>query len=285
MAQSLKRIRSRIRSVESIKKLTRAMEMVSVAKLNQIYKYIYYSKECLAKIESTVNNLVSSYSTIKNSFIEERENKRKVTICIITSDTGLCSTYNNNVIQRALEFIRGDNTEKDFVIIGKKGVSYFKKTGYKIVNTYINRFGKYSGEFSDTAAEYLIDLFSSQKTDEVYIAYTLFESATRYRAVAEKLLPVTVKPEKGIKTEYIAEPGIEIIMDEILPLYIKVKMRDVILNAFATEHSVRVNAMEEATKNAGDLVDELILLRNVIRQAGITTEITEVVSSVDALRG
>lgn len=272
--------------MQGIKKITRAMEMVSFAKLNQIYKDIYNSKEYLASVNGLVGDLLAGCEDLHSPLVCERPQKNRIMLCVITSDTGLCGNYNNALIRIADKFITEHNGSNiDLIIIGRKAYNYFKKTGRSIIESHTDCYGHFSAELANKISSKLIDSYLSGRADEVYIAYALFESSARHKFIVEKILNIEKSKGKCGAVEYLFEPDMDSILDKLLPLYIKAKIRAIILNAFASEHSTRVMAMGEANENAGDLLDSLTLMRNRVRQAGITTEITEVVASADALRG
>ena len=284
MAESLKRIRTRIRSVESVGKLTRAMEMISVSKLRSLQKELYTSQEYFLRAEKLLDNLLASFHEVSHPLLAARGSRQKILVCPVTSDTGLCGSYNNMIIHTAEEFIR-QNSSKDMSLapVGRKGFNHFKKAAIPIVDSYSELYGRYSRAASDKITKDLIGMFLSGKADEVYVVYAKHGSDSRYRPVVEKLL--NVESHGGTRVDYLLEPDIQGILDALIPLYISSKVKNILLNAFTAEHSTRVMAMNEATKNAEELLEDLVLLRNKMRQASITTEIIEVISSVEALKG
>jgi len=284
MVQSLKVVRTRIRSVESIKKLTRSMEMVSSARLRSSQKELYILREYSLRIEKMLSNLLTNAENVNHSLLTPRRAKKNILLCLVTSDTGLCGSYNSAVIRLTEEFIRDNNAYKtSLMIIGKKGFNHFRKTGIEIVDSYAELCGRYSQKTADKIAQKIMGIFLSGQADEVYMVYTNFESAARRRLVLEKIL--NIEKKTGEKAEYITEPDLASLLDEIIPLYFINKIRMVILSAFTAEHATRVMAMNEATKNAKDLLEDLVLLRNKMRQAQITVELIELISSANAMRG
>jgi F-type H+-transporting ATPase subunit gamma len=231
-----------------------------------------------------LRNLLSSFPGVNHRLLQQRVDKKDILLCLVTSDTGLCGSYNSAVIHMAEEFIRnhGAHTIR-LLAIGRKGLNHFKKSGLVIADSYTEIYGRYASAFVDKITQRLIDIFLSGQADEVYMAYTNFVSAARHKPVIEKLL--NVEADKGRELEYLIEPDAEGILDKLLPVYVSTKMRTIILSAFTAENSTRVMAMHEATDNAKGLLEDLVLLRNKMRQADITREIIEVISSVDALRG
>jgi F-type H+-transporting ATPase subunit gamma len=170
------------------------------------------------------------------------------------------------------------------IAVGRKGFVYFSKRGARIVKSYIGLNGRYSAETADKIAKDMIGMFLNREADEIYIAHSHFESATRYKPDIRKFLSITPPhPAKG-EQEFIADPSIDEILKDLIPRYLSVKMRLILLDAFTTEHSSRMIAMRAATDNAAELVDTFTLLRNKARQASITNQVLEVATSAEALK-
>lgn len=284
MLQSLRTVKSRIRSVQSIKKMTQAMEMVSSAKLRSLEKELFALRRYYQQIERLLNNLLASATEARNPLLQPRPNKQNILLCLITSDTGLCGNYNSAIIHKAEEFIRSNsNRNISLLSVGKKGLNRFKKNGIAIAGAYTDLYGHYSGETADKIAKDIMVLFVSGKIDEAYVCYTNFVSVSRNKPVVEKFL--NLERGNGEEIEYLTEPDMGQIIDEIIPLYLTSKIRNFLLGSFTAEQSIRVMAMHEATDNAGELLDGLVLQRNKMRQALITGELIEVVSAADAMKG
>jgi F-type H+-transporting ATPase subunit gamma len=285
--QTLRQLKSRIKSVESVKKVTRAMEMISSAKVRPMRTRIGGAETYLLGVERIVNNLLASFDGSECPYLAGNHHKqapKKTLVCVINSDTGMCGSYNYNLIRQAEKFIKELKTEVSLIPVGKKAFKYFKRNGYEIRNSYVDLRGRYSGEKADTIGTELVKAFTDKEAGEVYVVYSHFESAARFKPTVDKFLPFE-PGKKGERLNYLIEPDIKHILKELIPIYIKGKMRVVLLNALVSEHSARVLAMGEATKNATDLLEALIIQRNKVRQAGITKEIIEVISSAEALNG
>ncbi len=284
MAQSLRQIKSRIKSVESTRKLTRAMEMISVAKLKRTEKLLEAAAPYSDKLESLMHNVLTTVQDTENIYIKPRKKTGVVAVCIVTSDTGLCGMYNHFLLRAVDAFLiqRGASHVK-VIVVGKKGFVYCRRHGLEVSHSYLGFNGRFSNELSLKALAELDALYCGGAVDEVYIAYSRIETAARSKPVIERFLPIEPRPGKPI--EYILESNIESIYQGIIPLYLANKFRSVLLHAFTSEHKARAIAMGEATKNAVDLLEILVLQRNKMRQASITKEILEVVSSAEALKG
>ena len=285
MLLSLRQIKRRIRSVESTKKITRAMQMVSTAKLKQTEHALFSGKPYYFKMDALLKKLLASAKTAAHPLLEERPVKNNFTLCIITSDSGLCSTYNDNIIRIAEGFINKHGAENTRLItIGKKGFSYFKKRKIKITHAYLGLQGGYSKEIAEEIIKTVVNAFLSKETDEVHMAHTHFDATLKYRPKLQKLLNIERAAEER-EVDYILEPSAGRILEEFIPRYISTKIKGILLDAFTSEHSQRMVAMKSATDNAVELIDNLTLLRNKARQAAITTEIIEVSSAAEELKG
>lgn len=285
MAHSLKQIKNRIRGIENTCKVTQAMQMVSVAKLNRIDKLLFAVRPYFLRLESIMYELVNRRKEgVSHPLLESRTPGGRICLCVVTSDAGLCGAYNNNIIRLAQDFIREHAKGKvDLICIGRKGFNYFKKNQYNILNAYLGMNGKYSEQACCEIEKSLIDIFTSGRADQVFFAYTHYQSASVHRPLIEKFLNLEPKVVKS--SDYILEPDINGILTQIIPKYISMKLKQIILEAFTAEQSARVIAMKTATDNAQDLLQDLVVLRNKVRQANITQEIMEIISSSEALKG
>lgn len=284
MIANFRQIRQRIRSVENIRKITRAMEMVSSSKLNRIKGHFYAYRPYFANLEAILKNLMNDMQSATNPLLEERTKKQNIALCVIASDTGLCGTYNYNILRAAGEFAekKGRHNVK-FIAVGKEAYSYLTRHSYTIQNTYLGLQGKYSEKIADEISNYLMNSFLNKEVDETYVAYTHFSSNLRHTSRIEKFLNIVF--EKGRENFYIAEPDKETILNRLISDYAANKFRVILMDALTTEHSARMLAMKTATDNADDLIDKLTLMRNKARQASITKEVLEIAMSAEALKG
>ena len=285
MIQSLRNIKLRIKSVENTEKITRAMEMVSASKLNRMRSVLSAARPYFSKVEVLMRNVLKSAEIAANHpLLKKRTEVKSVALFVVTSDAGLCGMYNNNMIRLTEEFAAGIGKEKiELIAIGREAFNHFKKAGYRISDGYENLHSRYSVEVASEIAESLKNIFLDGRADEVYVAYTRFDSTLRHKPVVEKLLNIESSETGGV--EYIAEPDMKSVLDELLSWYIHERIRIIMLNAFTSEHSARMIAMKSATDNAEDLIDSLTLSRNKARQAMITKEVIEIASSAEALKG
>jgi len=284
MSQSIKQIKNRIRSVENSKKVTSAMQMIAVAKLNRMENKLFSLRPYALRLESLMHNLAASSKGLPLKYFNNNAGQADTVLCVITSDSGLCGVYNQNVIRVAEEFIRANSADKvKLVLIGQKALSYFKSRPVKIIDAYTGLNAKFSQSVCEKITASLSDLFLSGKAGSVYLAYAYFENSISQKPLLERLLSIEPKEIKPI--EYIAEPDLKSILEDLIPRYLLTKLQLVLLEAFTSEHAARTISMKTATDNAKDLLDGLVLLKNKLRQAGITQDILEITSSVEALKG
>jgi F-type H+-transporting ATPase subunit gamma len=259
------------------------MEMISVAKLNRTEKQLISFKPYFSKLDEVFSRFISCKKDLSSPFLSGNAS-RDACLCVITSDSGLCGVYNDNIIRSAEEFInaRGKDSVK-LLVLGRRGFNYFQRKGYQILENYVGLNGRYSPKVCDDISSALIDLYLSGKAGEVFVSYTHFKTALIHKPGLIKLLNLGTRDPKEI--DYIAEPDMGDIIDELIPKYVSLKMRLIILESFTSEHSARTLAMKMATDNAEELSAKLLLLRNKVRQATITQDIMEIISSAEALKG
>ena len=284
MIQNLRQVKNRIRSVRNTRKITHAMEMVAAAKLHRIKSLFLLSRPYLQNLEPLVKRLVQDAGQNAHPLLFKREPARSIGVCVMASDTGLCGPYNHNINSFADWFLSGFDKEKIRIIaVGKEAYSHLRKQTFIITDSYLGLHGKYSPGFENELAGRLESYFLSGDIDEAYLIYMDFSSALRHRPIAEKVLPVDMPGVE--KTEYILEPGMNEILDSIIPKYVSAKIRLALLNTLTSEHSARMFAMKTATDNADELIDDMELARNKARQFAITKEVLEVAMSAEALKG
>ena len=284
MPQSLKVIKDRITSVENTRKVTNAMQMVSLAKLSRVDKILYAIRPYALKLEGILNRLVAMQPGGNNPLLEKRMPIKKKLLCVITSDNGLCGSYNTGILQATMEFISHNERDDILVVaVGKRGYNFLKARGITAHNVYLGLNGRYNYEIADKISAEFTDLFLKKKVDEVWCAHVHFETAIVQRPGIEKMLPF--EPESVAAEECIVEPDAGTLLNELAIESIIMKMRRILAEAFTSEHASRVVSMKAATDNAKELLEKLKLAHNKIRQSFITQEIMEIISSVEALKG
>jgi F-type H+-transporting ATPase subunit gamma len=284
MSQSIKQIKNRIRSVENTKKVTGAMEMISVVKLNRILAQLSVLRPYALRLENLMYNLVDLSKRNLSGYFKKGSVASDRALVLITSDNGLCGTFNQNVISLAQKFLEENNPKRTkLILVGQKGLNYFRRRSAAPFNSYIGLNGKFNQDFCDKITTELSKLFLSGQVGSVYLAYTRFKNYLIQKPVIEQFLSIEPRIVKPI--EYISEPDLKSILADLVPQYLKIKMQLVLLESFTSEHAARTVSMKTATDNAKELLDGLVLFRNKVRQAGITQDILEITSSAEALRG
>ena len=287
---SLKELRKRISSIKSTAQITRAMKMVAAAKLKKAENSIKSLRPYAYNLKEIIANLAAK--TDRNDFplLAERQEIRNIMLLIITSDKGLCGAFNSNISKTAEDFIN-KNTKKyetiKLAIIGKKGKGYFEHRNFKIHRFYEDILGEPSLEKAELIGNDIIKDFISQKLDAIYMIYNEYKSPIKQDVVVEQLLPIVPLSVDKISNpvDYIYEPSREDVLNHILPLDINIQLYRSFLESVAAEMGARMTAMENATNNAKEKIDELTLMYNKLRQAAITKELMEIISGVEALKG
>jgi F-type H+-transporting ATPase subunit gamma len=295
MSGQLKEVRNRIKSTQSNLQITKAMKMVSAAKLRRAQDAIQLMRPYAVKLQEMLQNIVSnSEGSIELALAAQRP-VEKVLIIAITSDRGLCGAYNSNVIKLAKQVIREKYAEQfakgqvEILPIGKKGWEHFSKSGYKQNEAYWNLFSHLDFEHVKEAAAVAMDGFTKGDYDAVEIIYSEFKNAATQRFVSEQFLPIakveTPEGKKESRADFIFEPEKQTLIAELMPKILNTQLYKAMLDASASEHGARMTAMDKATENANELLRNYKISYNRARQAAITTELTEIVSGAAALNG
>ncbi|TMQ70108.1 MAG: ATP synthase F1 subunit gamma [Candidatus Eisenbacteria bacterium] len=284
---SLRVLRRRIRSVQNTQQITKAMEMVAAAKLRRAQSRAQAARPYASKITEMLENLAGAAGEIDHPLFKAREVKTTALV-LVTADRGLCGSYNANLVRGAEQRLRNSPTGAiQLVLVGKKGRDYFKRRRYPVLAVHTPVPAEASIDFARTLTQDLIDRFVSGQVDRVELMFTRFISALQRRVVVETFLPVGAAPAEGRPQNAgtIFEPDAESIFGELLPRYAGAKLFAALADSLAAEHSARMIAMGSARKNAGELLDLLVLRRNRLRQAVITKELLEIVGGAEALNG
>lgn len=279
MAESKQAIKNRIRSINTTKKITSAMELISIGKLRHQRDLYDDNKNYALSLKDTVFEILSNTHDVENRFLLEREDTNPLTI-VFLSDLGLCGGYNTNMSRYIMETVEKKGS---LVIIGSRGRGLLLDNGYQIDR---DIFSSDTMNYSDLfkLATRIIDDYISEKITSINIGYTKYINSMNFEPTIVKLLPVdAVNKTKTMTKEIIYEPDANTILDELIPLYIKSLLYSYWLETTTSEHSARRLAMELATDNAEELIDDLTLKYNKARQAAITQEINEIVMTSDAL--
>ncbi|HEY0299600.1 MAG TPA: ATP synthase F1 subunit gamma [Arachidicoccus sp.] len=293
MSGQLKEVRDRIKSVQSTQQITKAMKMVSAAKLRRAQDAIVQMRPYSHKLQEMLSNIVSSLQGESNIKLAEERTIEKVLLIVITSDRGLAGAYNSNVIKMTKQTVAEKyktQAEKGNVTIwniGKKGWEALNKAGYRTDDTYKDIFVNLNFERVQQAAQAAIKAFENKEFDRVEIIYSEFVNAAAQIFVAEQFLPIPkIEKKAGEKNiDFIYEPEKEKLIAELMPKILNTQLFKAVLDANASEHGARMTAMDKASENANEILRGLKISYNRARQAAITTELTEIVSGAAALEG
>ena len=292
---NLKEVRNRIGSVQSTQQITRAMKMVSAAKLKRATNAIIALRPYANKLKEILANLSITLEDFASPFIQERA-PNKVLIVAVSSNRGLAGAFNMNVIKATNVLINGKYNEQylrgdvSIISIGKKTQDFYEKRKYNVIGNNNEVYTDLSFENVTAITETILESFEKGKFDRVELVYNAFKNAAVQLITTEQLLPlpkseVAVIENKGTAVDYLLEPSQDEIVEELIPKSVKIQLYKAVLDSHAAEHGARMTAMDKATENAGDLLKALKLSYNQARQAAITTELTEIVSGAAALQG
>ena len=293
---SLLDIRRRIRAVKSTQQITKAMKMVAASRLRRAQERIQQARPYATQMLRVLNSIASRVDPAAHPLLDERKAARaggRVLLFVITADRGLCGSFNANVIKSSGAFI-SDNPGRQVALglVGRRGRDYFARRGFDVRYEQINLFAKLNFEDAQAIAKAAIETFVGGEADSVYLVYNEFKSVLQQRVVVERLLPIPrggvtestpEATETGPTVDYLYEPEPEQLFKQLLPNHVEVQVFRALLESAAAEHAARMTAMDAATRNSAEMIDQLTLYMNKVRQAAITREIIEVVSGAEAL--
>ncbi|WP_343852823.1 ATP synthase F1 subunit gamma [Algoriphagus jejuensis] len=287
---NLKEVKQRINSVISTQQITKAMKMVSAAKLRRAQDRIIQMRPFSQKLTAILNNVSAASEGATDLVYAEKREVKKVLLVPVTSDKGLCGAFNTNVIKATNLAIRTQfaGAEVTILPVGKKAFEYYKKSKFTVVGQYSTLFHDLSFENIRAAANYAMDAFVDGEFDQVILVFNEFKNVATQIIRTEQFLPMAsaeTEETTATETDYILEPSREFIIEELVPKALRTQFFKAILESNASEHGARMTAMDKATENAGDLLKELKLMYNRSRQAAITNEILEIVAGAEALGG
>ncbi len=290
---NLKEVRIRIASVQSTQKITSAMKMVSASKLRRAQNAIVKLRPYSSKLNEILESISESNDDDTNNAFAEHRPIQHVTLVVISSNRGMCGSFNSNVIKMALQLIhvkyaaQFESGNLSLVTIGKRVTEYFVKRDYPVIDSSITITENPSYDDATIMSSKIMETFCAKKTDFVEIVYNQFKNAATQVLINEQFLPIKQKENEGKTTavDYIYEPSKEIIIEQMVPKILRLQFYKGILDSAASEHGARMTAMHKATDNAGEMIKSLKLSYNKARQAAITNEISEIVSGANALKG
>jgi F-type H+-transporting ATPase subunit gamma len=288
---NLRAIRKRIGSVKSTQQITKAMKMVSAAKLKRAQEAIVAARPYARKMREVVQAVAARAGQGAHPLLTPRETK-KIALLVVTSDRGLCGGFNSNLLRAANRFLReneGKAEEIVLFVVGRKARDFFRRRQVPIRKEYMNVLGTLSNEHAKRIANDLVEGFLAEEFDEVVVAFNEFRSAISQVVRMDNLFPVVFEQAGedaaagGI--DYLYEPSQQEILAELLPKYVEAQIFRMLLESVAGEHGARMTAMDSATNNAVDMISRLTLQMNRARQAAITKELMEIIGGAEALKG
>jgi F-type H+-transporting ATPase subunit gamma len=284
---SLRDIKRRIRSVKSTQQITKAMEMVSAAKLRKAQQRAERARPYSEKMELILTNLsrATQGGVAPHPYFEMRA-VRKTTVVLVTTDRGLCGSFNANLIRKAWQFL-GDYTPQnaELVAVGKRGYSWFHKRAFPIVSRHLDFGGNMDYVRVRRISTELTQRFVSGQTDAIYLIYARFVSTARSEVVLTRFLPIApAAGTSGAASDYIFEPDPPSIYNDLMPRHATAVIQTALAESFAAEHAARMLAMGSATKSAGEMIDTLTLQYNKARQGAITKELLDIVGGANAVQ-
>ena len=273
-------IRRRIRSVKNTQQITKAMKMVSAAKLRRAQDAMFAARPYARKMMEVLSSMAARAEETAHPLLEQREGER-ILLVLVTADKGLCGGFNANIIRTAVRFLQDKRPDAiELELLGRKGRDFFRRRHYRVRSEQVGLFQALRYDTAQKIAHGLIKAFTEREVDQVYLVYNEFKSVIAQRVIVERLLPIerrAIEPHEP-SFDYLYEPGPAKIYADMLPKHVEIQVWRALLESAAAEHGARMAAMDAATNNAGDMIDRLTLYMNKVRQAAITKEIIEVVS-------
>jgi F-type H+-transporting ATPase subunit gamma len=292
MGAKVRLIRRRIRSVQSMMKITRAMELIAASRILRAQQRVEQIRAYATRLTEAMEDVARQTGALVHPLLEERENPKRAAVLVVTSDRGLAGAYNANVLRRAERLfgrLRGDGIEPALYVVGRKGQSYFRFRRVDMEERWEGISELPSYQDAEEIARTVIEAFLEGKVDQFHAAYTDFRSAFTLRPIDKRFVPVAPEEVAGEGRgepvpEYIFEPAPAQLLDALLPRYVTALIYAAMLESSASEHAARRRAMKAATENAEDQIRRLTRVANQARQAEITTELMEIVGGAEALK-
>ncbi len=287
---STRAIKRKVRSVSNIKKITRAMQMVSAAKLKKVQGRLTELRPYADKIVEFMTNLSSQVGELKYPLFTPRAEVKKIGVVVFMADKGLCGSYNSNMARYVQKFLDAKKKAFSTIPIGKKAVEGAKKQGLEVKAQYQQLPTDLPFSQIKAMSKQLVDWFLSGEVDEVHLLFTRYVNAITFQPGDVQFLPIKPPAAKAgeqpkAALEYEFEPDPAALLDRLTPRYVEVSFHRLLLESMSSEHAARMNAMRNATDSASDIITSLTLQYNNARQAGITRELLDIVGGAEALKG
>ena len=287
---NLRQIRTRIRSVQNTQKITRAMQMVAGAKLRRAQEQLFKARPYVDRLEGLTRRFLEATPALTHPLLTapaspEGGARAPLALVVAATDTGLCGAYNERLLAMARAVVVREQPVQ-VVVLGRKGLAAARRWRWPVLASYTDLGGKVTDAFVRELSQTLIGCYQAGRVRGVSVLYTQFLSALSWRPTTAPWLPLASGPQAADQpTTYLTEPAPAVIAERLLPAYVTAALRRLLLEAVTAEHSARMMAMQAATDNASQMIDSLTLVRNKVRQASITKEISEIVAGVEALKG
>jgi F-type H+-transporting ATPase subunit gamma len=296
MAESLKVLRRRVRSVKNIKQITRAMEMVSASKLRRAQSTLMAGRPYAAKLQELLAHLAGGPALAEHPLFQPREGHRKILV-LFTADRGLCGSFNSNIVKMAEELMKSEpRTQWQLVCVGRRGRDYFQRRNATILESVLDLKGHPSIEEARRISHMLVARYLAGECDSVWLLYSAFVSSVVYDPTLERYLAMSPEslgldadadglphpPRRGV--DYLFDPNAKEVFESLLPRFLAAKIYITMAEVMTSEHSARMVAMNNATKNCDEMGDSLTLRLNNARQAQITKDLLDIVGGAEALR-
>lgn len=287
---TLRDILRKIGAVKKTRQITRAMNMVAAAKLRGTQTRMEHFEPYARKFSEVLENLASRIDLEIHPLLVKRDLVSRAALLHFSADRGLCGSFNANLIAMGERWIREKQAERldfDLTVVGRRGRDYFRKKDYAIKGEHVGVYGKIDISYANQIANGMIERYLLDEVDEVYMIYSHFVSMAKQEPTLVKLIPIEPPQQQGdvVSTaEYLCEPNAEALLIQLLPKHISVQIYNAFLQNETSEHAARMAAMDNATKNCSEMIDNLTLVYNKARQAAITAELMDIVGGAEALR-
>ncbi len=290
---SLKDVKVQIAGVKKTKQITKAMNMVASSKLRGAQTRIEHFRPYADKFGQLLHEVANRAGETVHPLLEVHEEKKTIVLVLMSSDRGLCGSFNINLVSSALSFAKAQKEEgKDvkFIVVGKKARDAVVKEGFDIIESFVDVMNDFTFVLATHIGDVVMKMYEDKLCDEVYTVYGMFVSTTTQLPESQQILPVQAigdidKDHDSTDIEFMYEPNEQLILTELLPRYVNCQIYRALLDTSASENAARMTAMDNATRNCDDMISSLTLLYNKTRQAAITAELVDIVGGVEALNG
>ena len=288
---SLLDLRRRIRAVKSTQQITKAMKAVAASRLRKAQDQILGARPFANQMQRVLSGLASHVDTSSHPLLRERTAdapERPTLLVVVTADKGLCGSFNTNIIKQAGEVItESGGHDVSLGLVGRKGRDFFGKRGFDVRFELVNIFNQLKYSHAQAIARAAIEAFTGSEVDSVQLVYNEFKNVLQQRVVVDQVLPIarldTPSVDVELSADYLYEPDPAVIFDTLIPRHVEIQFYHALLESAAAEHAARLMSMDSATRNATEMIEDLTLYMNKVRQATITREIIEVVSGAGTL--